>query len=135
MDTVSKDVRSKMMSGIKSKNTRPEHTVRSALHSLGYRFRLHSKILPGKPDIVLPKHRKVVLVHGCFWHGHPCKIARLPKSRLEYWIPKIERTKQRDEIALANLKEAGWEPLVVWECETRSALQSLAERLKAFMLK
>jgi DNA mismatch endonuclease (patch repair protein) len=90
------------------------------LYGLGYRYRLHRKNLPGHPDIIFPKLKKAIFVHGCFWHQHSarsCKIARLPKSRLEYWIPKLERNTQRDNAAVASLRELGWTTLVIWECE------------------
>ncbi|MBZ0261836.1 MAG: very short patch repair endonuclease [Hyphomicrobiales bacterium] len=108
------------MRHVRSKNTTPEVAVRSLLHRLGYRFRLHRRDLPGNPDIVLPKHRVVVFVHGCFWHRHEnCKRASLPASNLEYWLAKFERTILRDKENQRKLKRLGWKVVVVWECEIR----------------
>jgi DNA mismatch endonuclease, patch repair protein len=107
------------MRAIKSANTRPEILVRKALHAAGFRFRLHSKNLPGKPDIVLPKYRTVIFVHGCFWHGHDCKYFKAPKTRTEFWLNKIAKNKRRDKINADKLIELGWRVLVVWECDTR----------------
>ena len=119
-DIVPAQKRSEMMSGIRAKNTKPELVVRSFLHATGFRFRLHRKDLPGKPDIVLPKWRTVIFVHGCFWHGHEnCHLYRLPKSRTEFWRDKIEGNRRRDELARVRLREAGWKILVVWECALR----------------
>ena len=120
MDTLSPEKRSWNMSLIRGKNTKPELAVRSMLHRLGYRFRIADKKLPGKPDIVLPKYRAVVFVHGCFWHRHPgCKYAYIPKTRCEFWNLKFEANVLRDETNLALLKKAGWLPIVVWECEIK----------------
>ena len=106
------------MSRIRSKNTKPEIVVRSLLHKLGYRFRLHSSKLPGKPDIVLPKYHTVIFVHGCFWHRHPgCKYAYSPKSRVEFWQKKFGENVVRHEHVAEELEELGWRVLVVWECE------------------
>lgn len=122
--------RSWNMSRIRSRDTKPELAVRSALHSLGYRFRLHRKDLPGRPDIVLPKYRTVVLVHGCFWHRHPgCKYTYNPKSRVEFWQKKFNQNVARDHAVDSALKMAGWNVLVVWECETRD-LKALRDHLK-----
>lgn len=107
------------MRSIRKKDTKPEVRVRSALHQMGFRFRLHRRDLPGTPDIVLPRHRTVVLVHGCFWHQHNCKLGRKqPKSNQAYWLPKLRRNKERDVANAAALREAGWQVAVVWECET-----------------
>jgi DNA mismatch endonuclease (patch repair protein) len=108
-----------MMSGIQGKNTKPEMLVRSLLHRSGFRFRLHRKDLPGKPDIVLPKYRAVIFVHGCFWHGHECKYFRWPSSRPDFWRAKIERNRLNDATYVAELLETGWRVAVVWECATR----------------
>ncbi|MBN6207598.1 very short patch repair endonuclease [Ralstonia flatus] len=132
MDTISKAKRSEIMSRIRSTNTQPELVVRSMLHKLGYRFRLHRRELPGRPDIVLPRHRKVILVHGCFWHGHTCKLASRPKSNQRYWADKIARNQSRDAHAMDQLQVLGWEVLVLWECEIR-ALRGVQERIVAFM--
>ena len=108
-----------MMSGIRGKDTKPEMIVRRALHRAGFRYRLHVKDLPGKPDIVLPKYKTVIFVHGCFWHMHDCKYFKWPKTRTEFWKEKIEGNAQRDKIALKQLKDNGWNVLTVWECELR----------------
>lgn len=132
MDTISKGARSALMSRIRSKDTKPELTIRSMLHRLGYRFRLHRKDLPGRPDIVLPRHRKIILVHGCFWHGHTCSLASNPKSNELYWTEKIARNRSRDARTLKELQAQGWEVLELWECEIRAAC-GLEERISAFM--
>ena len=116
-DVFSPKKRSEVMSAIRSKNTKPEIRVRSELHRKGYRFRLHVKDLPGKPDLVLPKYRTAIQVRGCFWHGHTCSDGHLPKSRQEYWIPKLEKNKLRDSQRDTELRNLGWSVLVVWECE------------------
>jgi DNA mismatch endonuclease, patch repair protein len=119
------------MQAIKSRNTTPELAVRSLLHSLGYRFRLHRRDLPGTPDIVLPARRCVIFVNGCFWHAHGCRIGQPPKSRLEYWQPKLDANKARDLRKLEEVEYAGWRALTVWQCELRD-LDSLATKLKNF---
>lgn len=116
-DRLSPERRRRLMQQVKGKNTQPERAVRSLLHRLGYRFRLHRKDLPGTPDIVFPSRRLVVFVHGCFWHGHGCRIGHLPKSRLEYWQPKIDSNRARDQRKEAALTAAGWRVAVVWQCE------------------
>ena len=119
-DVISPERRSENMRRIRSKDMNPELQVRRLLHRMGYRYRLHRKSLPGHPDIVFPKLEKAIFVHGCFWHQHSnpaCKITRLPKSRLEYWIPKLDRNKQRDAESLALLQQLGWTVLTVWECQ------------------
>ena len=113
----------------------PEMVVRKLLHSLGYRFRLHVKTLPGKPDIVFTRRKKAIFVHGCFWHQHEdknCKISRLPKSRQEYWIPKLQRNTERDKKHILLLENEGWQILVLWECELRQT-EDLAHRLNHFL--
>ena len=115
-DVVDSATRSRMMSGIKGKNTKPELMVRSGLHRLGYRFRLHRKDLPGKPDLVFAKHRAVIFVHGCFWHYHDCHLFKMPSTRREFWETKIGRNRERDREVQAALKAAGWRSLVIWEC-------------------
>ena len=112
--------RSRMMARVKNANTTPEVEVRKVLHSLGYRFRLHDRKLPGAPDIILPKHRKVIFVHGCFWHGHTCNKGRRPTSRVEFWDAKLDANHARDNAAQTQLREQGWGVLVVWECEVKS---------------
>ncbi|MET3600998.1 DNA mismatch endonuclease (patch repair protein) [Martelella mangrovi] len=120
------------MQAVKSKNTGPEIKVRRVLHAMGYRFRLHRKDLPGKPDIVLPKHRKAIFVHGCFWHAHGCSKGQLPKSRLDYWLPKLEQNATRDREKVEELEALGWKVLVVWQCEIQDA-DDLRERLSTFV--
>ena len=131
MDTVSKEVRSRNMSAIRSKNTNPETVVRSLLFALGYRYRLHRKDLPGKPDIILKKHNTVIFVHGCFWHQHKeCKRANIPKSNKKYWIPKLERNVERDKINKRELNKLGWNVITIWECETKDSGKITAELKK-----
>ena len=115
-DTVSSAVRSRMMAGIRGKNTRPELAIRSALHRRGFRFRLHCKDLPGRPDLVFPGRNAVLFVHGCFWHGHDCHLFRWPKSREDFWRGKIGRNIERDRQQRQALAEAGWRIGTVWEC-------------------
>lgn len=129
MDTVSKKRRSEIMGLVGHFDTPPEKIVRSILYRLGYRFRLHRKDLPGRPDVVLPAHRVAVFVHGCFWHRHPgCSRTRTPKTRVEFWTAKFDRNVSRDEAAVNALREMGWTPIVVWECETGD-VDTLAARL------
>lgn len=133
MDTLSPKDRSSRMSLVRSKDTAPEMVVRRLTHGMGYRYRLHEKALPGKPDLVFRSRRKVIFVHGCFWHRHNgCALARLPKSKLEFWIPKLDRNRERDNENLVKLKESGWDVLVIWECETRDAAL-LRERIREFL--
>lgn len=119
-DTVSKAVRSRMMSRIRSKDTQPEMTVRRALHAAGFRYVLHDRRLPGHPDIVLPRHHALVFVHGCFWHGHTCKFFRLPATNVPFWSAKIDRNRANDARAIATLLGDGLRVAVVWECALRS---------------
>ncbi len=122
--------RSAVMRAVKGRDTRPEMLVRRTAHALGYRFRLHRKDLPGSPDLVFPSRRKVVFVHGCFWHGHDCaRGARAPKANAEYWSAKINRNVARDARVLVELRALGWEPLVLWECELKDHA-ALAGRLR-----
>jgi DNA mismatch endonuclease (patch repair protein) len=116
-DIVDSATRSRMMAAIKGKNTKPELLVRKALHAAGFRFRLHDKSLPGRPDIVLKKHKLVILVHGCFWHGHHCSKFKWPKTRQKFWHNKILGNKKRDSGARRSLKRFGWKCVVIWECE------------------
>lgn len=130
MDRLTKEHRSWNMSRIKGKNTDPERQVRSLLHRMGYRFRLHRRDLPGNPDIVLPKYQVAVFVHGCFWHRHKgCKYAYTPKSRVEFWREKFDKNVTRDRKARQQLCKAGWRVLTVWECELRIP-QKLSARLR-----
>lgn len=124
-------LRSSNIAAIRGKDTLPELTVRRMLHGLGLRFRLHRKDLPGRPDIVLPRHRSVVFVHGCFWHRHEgCRYTTTPKTRLEFWQAKFAANVARDQRNRMVLEEMGWRVLVVWECELRDA-EPLRDRLKA----
>lgn len=132
-DRLSPEARSAHMRRIRKTDTTPERIVRRVVHSLGFRFRLHRRDVPGTPDLLLPRLRKAILVHGCFWHQHAgCRLARLPKSRPEYWLPKFERNRHRDAAALESLQAMGWEVLVVWECETGD-LTGLRKGLSAFL--
>jgi DNA mismatch endonuclease (patch repair protein) len=123
------------MARVRGRDTKPEMRVRRALHAAGLRFRLHAKGLPGRPDLILPSRRVAVFVHGCFWHRHPdpeCKLARLPKSRLDFWLPKLKGKRARDERVKVELEGLGWTVVEVWECQTKvDQLQKLAERIKA----
>ena len=118
-DVLTREQRSYNMSRIRGKNTKPELVVRRGIHRLGFRFRLHVKNLPGKPDLVLPKHHAVIFVHGCFWHGHDCPFFRWPKSRPEFWRAKIGANIERDRAARTALKAVDWRVLTVWECAFR----------------
>lgn len=119
-DIVDAATRSRMMSAIRGKNTKPEISLRHELHRQGFRYRLHGQKLPGRPDIVLPKFKAVVLVHGCFWHGHGCALFKWPQTRAEFWRAKISKTRSRDDRQLEALREAGWRVAVVWECAIRA---------------
>ena len=130
MDNMSPERRSEVMARIGGKNTKPELLVRRVLHSMGYRFRLHRKDLPGKPDIVLPKYRTVIFVHGCFWHGcEKCdRGMRKPKTNAEFWLQKIEGNCRRDSDSQKRLKDLGWRVVVLWQCETAN-IEAVRERL------
>ena len=122
MDTLTTEQRSERMSRVRGKDSKPELVVRRLVHSLGCRYRLHRRELPGTPDLVFGPRRKVIFVHGCFWHRHPdpnCKLARMPKSRLDFWRPKLEGNRERDLKNQAELARMGWQSLVVWECQTK----------------
>lgn len=126
-DSLTKEKRSWNMSRIRSKDTKPEMYVRSLLHHMGYRFRLHQKGLPGRPDIVLPKYKTIIFVHGCFWHRHKnCKYAYTPKSKIEFWLKKFQGNIERDKKHEEELKKLGWKKIVVWECQIKnlSALEN-----------
>jgi len=134
MDVVDSATRSRMMAGIRSKDTKPEMTVRRYLHARGFRYRLHARDLPGSPDLVLPKYRVVILVHGCFWHRHAgCRFATTPASNVERWNVKFQANMGRDARKHASLEEAGWRVIVVWECELKGnptdRLQRLAQEI------
>lgn len=138
VDVVDSATRSRMMSGIRGRNTKPEILIRSLLHSQGFRFRLHVRDMPGRPDIVLPRYRAVVFVHGCFWHGHNCPLFKLPGTRPDFWREKIERNQNNDNRAKKALLADGWRVGIIWECALRGAgkniegvAQSLAEWLRS----
>ena len=132
-DLVSASVRSRIMSSVKQRHTKPEMVVRSLLHRLGYRFRLHQKDLPGSPDILLPKYRTAIFVHGCFWHQHEnCGKARRPSSNQEYWNKKLDENISRDKRKEDELSQLGWRVVTVWQCET-SGVESLTEKLKKLL--
>ncbi|AEY69542.1 Vsr endonuclease [Burkholderia phage vB_BceS_AH2] len=125
--------RSAIMRAVHSENTSPEILIRKLIHSLGYRFRLHGRNLPGRPDLVFASRKKVIFVHGCFWHGHDCKRgARIPKTNVSYWKAKIARNRERDSSNNEQLRRDGWEVLVIWECETRE-VPKLTARLRRFL--
>jgi len=127
------ELRSRIMRAVKGANTAPELAVRSMVHRMGFRFRLHRRDLPGKPDLVFPRLKRVVFVHGCFWHGHDCaRGARMPKANADYWRAKIARNRSRDLVHLKALKTAGWRAAVVWECELRNSTR-VAKRLARFL--
>ncbi|MBT0651952.1 very short patch repair endonuclease [Geomobilimonas luticola] len=129
MDTLSSSRRSWNMSRIRGRDTAPELRVRSALHRAGLRFRLHRRDLPGTPDIVLPRFKTVIFVHGCFWHRHEgCKYAYMPKSRIEFWVEKFSKNVERDRRKILQLQQAGWNVEIIWECETTDTV-TLSRRL------
>lgn len=131
-DPLTPEQRSRTMSRVRAKDTGPEVRVRRVAHRLGYRFRLHRSDLPGRPDLVFPRLRKVVLVHGCFWHGHDCRQGRKkPKTNAAYWLPKLERNRDRDAANLRGIRRLGWRPLVVWECQLGGG--GIESRLKRFL--
>lgn len=133
MDSLSPIRRSENMRRIRSKNTKPELVIRRLVHAMGFRYRLHAKDLPGKPDLVFRSRHKVIFVHGCFWHQHAaCAEGRIPGSRREYWLPKLTRNQERDRNHLAALEDLGWKTLVLWECEVKD-LTLLKERLRRFL--
>lgn len=133
-DRVPPDVRSRMMASIRARDTQPELIVRRHLHGLGFRYRLVPRELPGKPDLVLPKHRVVVFVHGCFWHGHAgCRFATVPATRTEFWISKIATNRARDHHKETQLKASGWRIAVVWECALKTEREVALRQLVAFI--
>ena len=123
MDTVSHEVRSRMMSGIRTRNTKPEVLFRKGLHRRGYRYRLHPSYVPGKPDFVLPRHRVAAFVHGCFWHQHDCALFKMPSTRREFWRTKLDRNRERDKEVAERVALAEWRLLTVWECAIRGRYQ------------
>lgn len=133
VDTVSPEVRSRIMAQVKSKGMKPEMQVRRMLHGLGYRYRLHRSDLPGRPDLVFPSRRKVIFVNGCFWHYHRgCERVRIPATNRDYWVAKLERNRSRDERNLSVLEETGWSALTAWECELRD-METATGRLVEFL--
>ena len=133
IDTLTKEERSERMSRIRSRDTGPEMAVRRIVHGMGYRYRLHRSDMPGKPDLVFGPRRKVIFVHGCFWHRHEdCRLARLPKSRLEFWRPKLEANLIRDERNRYELTRKDWGVLVIWECEIKEESR-LRQRIREFL--
>jgi len=139
MDNVAKSTRSRMMAAIRSKDTMPEVELRRCLFRLGYRYRLHQRSLPGKPDMVFPKYRAVVFVNGCFWHHHECRDVRMPATRRTWWRKKLEGNRKRDIGALRTLHKNGWRTLVVWECSIRrkpnpdAAIRKVANQISRFL--
>lgn len=135
VDTLTKENRSERMGRIKARDTKPEMIARRLVHSLGYRYRLHRRDLPGCPDLVFAKRRKVIFVHGCFWHRHSnsaCKLTRLPKSRLDFWLPKLEANRERDKKNIEQLAKDGWGVLVLWECELKDHA-FIKSRIESFL--
>ena len=135
MDRVSRETRSRNMRAIRSKGMKPELAVRRLVHGMGYRYRLHRHGLPGRPDMVFASRRKVIFVHGCYWHQHSdpgCKIARRPKSNLDYWLPKLDGNVIRDADTQDRLRELGWDSLVIWECEVRAG-EGIESRIRNFL--
>lgn len=136
VDIVDQATRSRMMSGIRGRNTKPEIVIRSLLHRQGFRFRLHVRDLPGKPDIVLPRYRAVVFVNGCFWHGHNCPLFKLPGTRTEFWREKIGRNQANDQKAVDALLANGWRIGIIWECSIRGKnknIEGVARNLAAWL--
>jgi len=132
VDSLAPEERSARMSKIHGKNTEPELTVRRLLNRMGYRFRLHRRDLPGSPDIVLPRYKKVIFVHGCFWHGHRCKAGRLPKSNTEFWAAKIQSNRVRDGQTIRSLRRMGWSVAILWQCQIGGSA-ALESRLRSFL--
>ncbi|MGX7925482.1 very short patch repair endonuclease [Tsuneonella sp. HG094] len=137
MDTVDQKTRSRIMSSVGQKNTAPEKLLRSALHRRGLRFRLHDRKLPGSPDLVFPKYRAAVFVHGCFWHAHGCYRSTKPKTRAKFWQSKFEANRQRDSRIVARLRDKGWRVLTVWECilkgKTARPVDAVAEEVDRWL--
>jgi DNA mismatch endonuclease (patch repair protein) len=132
MDNLTPEQRSAQMAMVRSKDTKPEMLVRRLVHHMGYRYRIHRGDLPGKPDLVFGPRKKVVFVHGCFWHGHDCSLGRIPKSRVDFWEAKIYKNRNRDEMHLLKLAEAGWESLIVWECQLKKVAE-VENRIRNFL--
>jgi DNA mismatch endonuclease (patch repair protein) len=135
MDVFSKDKRSQIMSRVGGKNTKPELIVRSLLHRMGYRFRIHRTDLPGNPDVSLPRHKKIIFVHGCFWHGHAeCSRAKRPSTNQEFWQKKLDKNIERDRQNRDKLEALGWSILVIWQCEVKD-LERVEQKIESFMRK
>ena len=132
MDTRTPEQRRRIMQAVKSKDTKPEMIVRRCLHAMGYRYRLHRKDLPGRPDIVFVGRRKAIFVHGCFWHGHGCSKGQLPKSQLDYWLSKLKQNVRRDRMNIEQLELMGWRALVIWQCQTTD-IDALRVQLITFL--
>lgn len=134
MDTLTPAERSERMSRVRSKDTKPEMRVRSLVHRMGFRYRLHARDLPGDPDLVFPRRGKIIFVHGCFWHRHGkrCEFTRWPKSRLDFWMPKLEQNHQRDKTVRKELRKLGWQVLVIWECQLKDC-ETLSTRMRTFL--
>ena len=133
MDTLTRAERSKRMALVRSKDTKPELLVRKIARACGFKFRLHASDLPGKPDIVFTKRRKIIFIHGCFWHRHPgCALARLPKSKLDFWVPKLTENRRRDLSNIARLRRKNWKVSVVWECQLKNPIL-LEKRIRKFL--
>jgi len=136
VDTFSRAERSRIMAAVKSKDTTPELLIRRLVHSFGYRYRLHVRSLPGTPDLVFPRLRKVININGCFWHMHNCGRCRIPSSRRDYWVAKIERNAARDKRTRRELRKLAWEVLVIWECQIQPSQEDrLRRRIVAFLEK
>ena len=133
-DWLTQEQRRRVMQAIRGKDTGPELAVRRIVHRLGYRYRLHKKGLPGKPDLVFARRKKVIFVHGCFWHAHDCRFGRAPESRPDYWLPKLKRNKERDIENRAELESLGWQVLAVWECQIKEQDETeLVDLLTSFL--
>lgn len=139
VDVLNSNQRRLNMSRIRGKNTKPEILIRSLLHGGGFRFRIHRKDLPGKPDIVLQKHHTIIFVHGCFWHGHKCPLSKIPETRQDFWLTKISSTNERDSRAVEKLIESGWKVIIIWECSLRGIgklpLQEIFNKVFRFIYK
>lgn len=133
LDHLSPELRTRHMRGIRRQHTKPELVVRRLAHAMGFRFRLHRKDLPGSPDLVFPRYRKAIFVHGCFWHGHEgCRYGTVPKTRTEWWLAKLANNRSRDARAVERLSDLAWTSMTIWECETRRP-EGLSERIAAFI--
>jgi DNA mismatch endonuclease, patch repair protein len=134
LDPLNKEQRSERMSRIKSKNTKLEIIIRQFVFHSGYRYRLNVKELPGKPDLVFKSQRKVIFINGCFWHQHGCMHYTIPKTRLDYWLPKLQRNIERDNENIKLLEKMGWKILIIWECEIKHKITSVKEKISSFLM-